>query len=189
MRSAILYYWARLTLWLWGWEVKGALPPDVKKCIIIVAPHTAMGDFIIGRFAFWKLRIKVNFLIKKEAFTPALGWLIKGSGGIPVDRSRAANVTAQVVRMMQESEQIAIVITPEGTREKVKQWKKGFYFIAQSANVPIAMAYMNYKLKKGGIGPVLYPSGDYDADMLIIKEFYRSMEARHPERWDIEGVR
>lgn len=174
---------------MWGWDVQGSLPPEVKKCIIIVAPHTAMGDFIIGRFGFWKLRIKVNFLIKKEAFTPMLGWIIKGSGGIPVDRSRAANVTTQVVKMIQQSERINIVITPEGTRERVNQWKKGFYFLAQNANIPIAMAYIDYGKKKGGVGPVLYPSGDYDADMKIIKEFYRGMEGRHPEKFNIEGVK
>jgi 1-acyl-sn-glycerol-3-phosphate acyltransferase len=174
---------------MWGWDVQGALPPDLKKCIIVVAPHTAMGDFIIGRFGFWKLQIKVNFLIKKEAFTPALGWIIKGSGGIPVDRSRGANVTAQVVRMIEESDQIAIVITPEGTREKVTHWKKGFYFLAQNANIPIALAYIDYGRKKGGIGSVIQPSGDYNADMKIIREFYRGMQGRHPERFDIDGIR
>lgn len=189
MRSVILYYWARFTLWMWGWNIQGQLPPEVKKCIIVVAPHTAMGDFIIGRFSFWFLKIKVSFLIKKEAFTPTLGWLIKGSGGIPVDRTRAANVTSQVVRMIGESDRIAIVITPEATRDKVNQWKKGFYFLAQNANIPIVLGYIDYGRKKGGLGPVIYPSGDYAADMKIIKEFYRGMQAKHPERWDVESVK
>lgn len=189
MRSFILYYLSRFVLWVLGWDVQGSLPDGLKKCIIIVAPHTAMGDFIIGRFGFWKLRVKVNFLIKKEAFTPMLGWIIRGSGGIPVDRSRGASVTSQVARLMEETDRLSIVITPEGTRERVASWKKGFYFLAQKANVPIAVAYIDYGRKKGGIGPVITPSGDYDADMAIIREFYRGMQGRHPEKFDIEGVR
>jgi 1-acyl-sn-glycerol-3-phosphate acyltransferase len=189
MRSKILYLWSKLTLWMWGWKVSGSLPADVKKCIIVVAPHTSMGDFIIGRFAFWYLRIKVNFLIKKEAFTPWLGWLIKGSGGIPVDRSRAANVTSHVVKMIQESESIAIVITPEGTRELVTHWKKGFYFLAQNAGIPIALAYIDYGTKKGGIGPIVWPTGDYDSDMNKIREFYVGMKGKHPECSSIESIK
>jgi 1-acyl-sn-glycerol-3-phosphate acyltransferase len=174
---------------MWGWDVSGKLPPEVKKCIIVVAPHTSMSDFIIGRFGFWFLRVKVSFLIKKEAFTFWVGWLIRGSGGIPVDRSKGSNVTNQVVTMIEKSDRIAIVITPEGTREKVTHWKKGFYFLAQTAKIPIALAYIDYGTKKGGIGPVIYPTGDYDADMLKIKEFYRGMQGKHPECWDVESVK
>lgn len=189
MRSFILHIWSRFTLWSLGWKVKGALPPEVKKCIIVVAPHTSMMDFIIGRLAFWFLRIKVNFLIKKEAFTPWVGWLIKGSGGIPVDRSRAAHVTGHVVKMIQESENIVIVITPEGTRELVTHWKKGFYFLAQNAGIPVALAYIDWGKKRGGIGPIIWPSGDYDSDMNKIREFYVGMQGKHPECFSIDSVK
>jgi 1-acyl-sn-glycerol-3-phosphate acyltransferase len=189
MRSAILYYWSKFTLWMLGWEVKGELPPEVKKCIIVVAPHTSMTDFIIGRFAFWYLRIKVSFLIKKEAFTFWVGWLIRGSGGIPVDRRKGSDVTNHIVTLIEKSERIAIVITPEGTREKVTHWKRGFYFLAETARIPIALAYIDYGKKKGGIMTVIHPSGDYNADMLRIKEFYRGMVGKHPDCWDIESVK
>ncbi len=155
----------------------------------MVAPHTSMSDFIIGRFGFWRLKIKVSFLIKKEAFTFWVGWIIRGSGGIPVDRSRGSNVTNQVVTMIEKSERIAIVITPEGTREKVNHWKKGFYFLAQTAGIPIVLGYIDYGRKKGGVGPVIWPSGDYEADMRQIKEFYRGMQGKHRECWDIESVK
>jgi 1-acyl-sn-glycerol-3-phosphate acyltransferase len=183
MRSTILYYWAKFTLWMLGWKIHGSLPPGVKKCIIIVAPHTSTWDFIIGRFAFWLLRIKVDFLIKKEAFKPVIGPLIKGCGGIPVDRSKGSSTVNQVVKLIGELDEVHIVITPEGTRTPVKNWKKGYYFIASNAGIPIVMGYMNYTTKDGGLGPVLYPSGDYEADLKLIRAFYSDKAGKHPERF------
>jgi 1-acyl-sn-glycerol-3-phosphate acyltransferase len=76
-----------------------------------------------------------------------------------------------------------VVITPEGTRRLVKQWKKGFYLIALEAKVPIVLSFIDYREKTGGIGPVLYPSGDYNKDMELIYRFYGSKMARHPEKF------
>ena len=189
MRAAILYYWSKFTLWLWGWKIYGSIPPDIKKCIVTVAPHTSMMDFIIGRFAFWSMKIKVNFLIKKEAFNPWVGWMIRGAGGIPVDRSRAANLTNQVVKRIKAAENMVIVITPEGTRKKVTHWKKGFYFIAQNADIPVIPGRIDYGTKRGGLGPPLWPSGDYESDMKKMKEFYLGAVGRHPEGFSEDSVK
>ncbi len=170
---------------LMGWKLKGLLPQDIKKCVILAAPHTSNMDFILGRLAYFILGVPVKFLIKKESFKPPLGGLLKRMGGIPVDRSRNNNLVGQVAGLFNKSEVLYVVITPEGTRKLVHNWRKGFYYIALKANVPIALGFMDYGKKEGGIGPVFYPSGDYEADFETIRAFYRTKTARYPEKFNL----
>jgi 1-acyl-sn-glycerol-3-phosphate acyltransferase len=176
----------KISTWLlkmMGWEIRGAIPPGSKKAVIIAAPHTSMWDFVIGRLAYGEIGVKVKFLIKKEIFFFPLGPLLKWLGGIPVDRSKNTNLVHQVVEWYEKSDSLFVVITPEGTRKPTTRWKRGFYYIAERANLPIALAYMDYAKKEGGIGPVIQPSGDINADMEKIKRFYMGITAKHPERF------
>jgi len=168
-----------------GWHTDGSLPPGIQKAVIVAAPHTSFWDFIIGRLTFWAIRINIRFLIKSEAFKPPIGFLLRKVGGIPVDRGINNKMVDQVVKLFNESESLAVVITPEGTRRLVNQWKKGFYLIAMRANVPIVLSFIDYRNKTGGIGPILTPTGDYEKDLKIIQEYYRDKVARHPERFNL----
>jgi len=175
-----------ISIWLLklgGWTIKGAIPPGSKKAVIIAAPHTSMWDFVIGRLAYGAIGVKVRFLIKKEIFFFPVGPLLKWMGGIPVDRSRNNKLVDQVVEWFEKSESLFVVITPEGTRKPTTKWRRGFYYIAQKAKLPIALAYINYGKKEGGVGPVIYPSGDIKKDMEEIKRFYKDMIPKHPERF------
>ena len=181
----MLKAFARFILKLWGWDCSRAALGDVKKCVIIGAPHTSNFDFILGRLTYWALGIKIHFLIKKEWFKFPFGILARRMGGIPVDRSKPSHLTEQVVRMFEANENFYVIITPEGTRSLRKQWKKGFYYIALKAGVPIALGYADYGRKKGGIGPLIYPTGNLEEDMKIIEEFYSDITARHPEKFNL----
>jgi 1-acyl-sn-glycerol-3-phosphate acyltransferase len=174
---------SRLLLRLMGWHVHSVIPPGIRKAVIIAAPHTSNMDFLIGRLAYWAMGVKIKFLIKKEAFKfPYAGFLEK-AGGIPVDRSKNNKMVEQLSDLMNNSDSFFIVITPEGTRKANPHWKKGFYHIAMTAGVPIAVGYLDYARKEGGIGMILNPTGDYDRDIKIIKAFYRDKTARFPERF------
>ena len=176
---------SRIILRLWGWKINGCIPPDVKKCIIIVAPHTSNYDFIIGRLAYFSLGIKARFLIKKEVFVFPISGLLKAMGGIPVNRGKRNNMVDNIAEMFEKSESLYVVITPEGTRKLVRKWKKGFYFIAQKANIPISLGYMDYAKKEGGVGPLIIPSGDYKKDLTEIENFYKTMTPCHPEKFNL----
>ena len=176
---------AKLILHLTGWKIGEKIPVDVRKCIIIMAPHTSNWDFVIGRLAYFKWKVKVRILIKKEAFFFPIGGLLKRVGGIPIDRSKNNRVVDQITTFFNESESMYIVIYPEGTRKPNPHWKRGFYYIAQQANVPIALGYMDYKKKEGGIGGLIYPNGDIEGQMKEIKDFYRDKVARHPENFKL----
>lgn len=179
----MLSIFARIILRLMGWKISGVIPPGIPKCVIAAAPHTSYWDFFIGRLAYWDMGIKAHFLIKKEVFRFPLKRLILNMGGIPVDRGKSNNMVDQVVELFDRETSFYVVITPEGTRKPVKHWKKGFYYIALKANVPIALGYVDYARKEGGIGKVIIPNGDIESQMKEIIDFYRGKTGKHPEKF------
>lgn len=177
---------SKILLWLWRWKITGALQPEIKKCVVIAAPHTSMWDFFFGRLGFYSKGVyKVNFMIKKEVFKFPLGLLLKWLGAIPVDRSKNNNTVIWISKMFSERKTFILLITPEGTRKRVENWKRGFYQIAMNANVPIVLGYVDYKKREGGIGPVFYPTGNYERDLEKIQEFYIDKTARFPENFSV----
>jgi 1-acyl-sn-glycerol-3-phosphate acyltransferase len=160
--------------------------PKEKKYVLVFAPHTSWTDFAVGKIALTAMGVKTTFLIKKELFFFPLGFYLKYLGGYPVDRKRAKNLTKTLAEYIKEKEDIAFLITPEGSRNRVETWKRGFYFIAQNAGVPLALAYLDYNDRKGGIGPVVYPTGNYDADLIEIQKFYCGMRGRRKGCFNLE---
>lgn len=173
---------ARFLLKLFGWKIDEQTPEGVEKCVIVVGPHTSNWDFIIGKLAFISYGVKAKYLIKKEAFIPVFGWLLKAMGGIPVDRSKNNNLTDLAVDYFNESESLFLVFTPEGTRSYAPKWKKGFYYIALKAKVPIYIAYMDYSKKIGGFHSLFQPTGDVEKDIEYIKSVLSQFKGKHPEK-------
>lgn len=176
---------SKLILKIAGWKVIGGIPPEVPKCVVAVAPHTSNWDFVLGRLAFWQLGVKARFLIKKELFFWPLGPIIKWLGGIPVDRQKRGNLVDQVAAMFKEHNSLYIAITPEGTRKLVKDWKRGYYYIALKARVPIALGVLDYHKKEGGVVKILNPSGNFEEDSKMVEEVYRGVGARYPELYNL----
>jgi 1-acyl-sn-glycerol-3-phosphate acyltransferase len=181
----MLYLISKLILKLKGWKIVGGIPEGIKKCVVVAAPHTSMWDFIWGRLAYWTLRVKVKFLIKKESFGLITGPLLKWSGGIPVDRGKSGNMVNTVASLFDEYDSLFITITPEGTRKYNDKWKRGFYYIALNAKVPIALGIIDYKKKEGGIGEIFWPTGNFEEDFKYIENYYRGRGAKHPERFNL----
>ena len=193
----MLKFIARFLFKLSGWKVKGQLPADVKKCVMIAAPHTSNWDLFYARAAFFILGIPIRYTIKKEMmrYFP-LNVVLKWLGAIPVERNQAKAARAgqgsmvhAMAKLFHDRDELVIMVTPEGTRKFVKRWKSGFYLVALRANVPIALGYLDYKNKHAGIGPVVYPSGNMKEDMYTILGFYEKIEGKYPEQGvDIERM-
>lgn len=175
-------YLVRFLLKLFGWRIDENSPAGVKQCVCVVGPHTSNWDFIIGRMAFIMYGIKPKILIKKELFFPPLGWILRALGGIPVDRKKKNNITDQAVKIFKENEVVYMVFTPEGTRSYNPNWKKGFYYIAQKAHVPIYICYMDYEKKIGGFHSLFEPTGDVEKDIEYIKSVMSQYKGRFPEK-------
>lgn len=176
-----------LILRMMGWTIISEVPPNVKKAIVLQAPHTSMLDFIIGRMAFWQYGVKISLLVKKEAVDTWYGFLIKAVGGIPVDRKRSTKLVDQVAEKFNESDSLYLVVTPEGTRTRVDKWKKGFYYIALKANIPILIGFIDFSKKIGGIGPSFYPTGDFEKDMKEIESYLRGFVGRNKGWYNLEN--
>ncbi|MFA5419161.1 MAG: lysophospholipid acyltransferase family protein [Bacteroidales bacterium] len=168
-----------------GWTYVGGLPDGISKAVMIIAPHTSNWDFMYGKLYVWIKQIPVSIIIKKEAFFWPTGGLLKKVGGIPIDRARKGNTVGQIAALFKVHDPFFLGITPEGTRKKRDEWKRGFYFIAMEAKVPLIMSYLDYGKKEAGIGPILYPTGDYEADLKVIQDFYRGKTARYPDQFNL----
>jgi len=181
--NRLLYWLTRFLFKIAGWRTEGDLP-DIPKYIII-ATHTSNWDFIVGLTG-WSILshgfsvTKLSWMGKAEVFRGPLGAFLKWIGGVPIERRSRRNAVEQSIQAFRSREKLAMAIAPEGTRKKVTYWKTGFYHIAQGAQVPIVFAFFDYKRKVMGIGPAIIPSGDIQADMEIIRDFYSKVHARHP---------
>jgi 1-acyl-sn-glycerol-3-phosphate acyltransferase len=179
--SPLLRGMALSCLKIFGWRLEGRLP-DVDKLVVIAAPHTSNWDLPVLLSLAFALRVKASWLGKNTLFRRPLGFLFRWMGGIPVYRSASNNMVAQSVEMFRNSEKLILTIPPEGTRGKVSHWKTGFYYIALGAEIPISMGFIDYKRKAVGIGPTIYPTGDIEADMEVIRNFYATVTAKYPDK-------
>ena len=175
----------KFLLKLRGWKIDEYVPNGIDKCVVVMGPHTSNWDFIIGRITFANYGVNAKFLIKKELFFFPLGIIFKKLGGIPVDRKTNNNITDFAVKLFEENESLYLVFTPEGTRKYNDRWKKGFYYIAQKAQVPIYIAYIDYSTKRGGFERIFEPTGDVEADILEIKKVLSKYKGKFPE----QGIR
>ena len=172
---------------LFGWTVEVDVP-DYPKCVICVAPHTSNWDFFIGKLAYLSIGRYAGFMMKKEWFFFPLGLIFKAVGGIPVDRSRNTSLVDQMANKFAESKQFHLAITPEGTRKPNPNWKKGFYFIALKAQVPIMLIGIDYPSKTITSTKAIMPTGDFEKDMHEIKLYFKDFHGKIPENFSIGTI-
>ncbi len=182
--NTLLRAGSRALLKVQGWQVQGELPAHAHKAVLIAAPHTSNWDLPYTLMVALSLRLNIYWMGKASIFRFPFGALMRWLGGIPVDRSKANSlVSASAAALVAADGPVQLVVPPEGTRGKTRHWKTGFYFIALEARVPIILAYMDYQRKLSGLGPVFTPSGDVDADMAVIKQFYAGVKGRNADQF------
>jgi len=178
-KSPISQRLAHFILRMIGWRTH-AIRPHTSHYVIIGAPHTSNWDFGLMLLLMAAEQLPIRFLGKDSLFRGPLGPIMRSLGGIPVNRRERTKLVDQVVAKFEEYDDLIIGIAPEG-RSKTSHWKTGFYYIALKANVPIAMAYLDYGNKIIGVGPNFMPSGDLNADFEIIREFYTGIIGKNPK--------
>ena len=162
---------AKFILNLFGWQIEGHLP-DIPKYVIIGAYHTSNWDFPLMLLAAVYYGIKPYWMGKDTIIRWPIGGIVRWLGILPINRRSSHKVVQQVVQAFETHERFILVIPPEGTRKRMPRWKSGFYYIALDANVPILLTFGDYQRKLIGLGPLFYPTGDFEADMRVIQEFY-----------------
>jgi 1-acyl-sn-glycerol-3-phosphate acyltransferase len=176
VRAVIMWLYRR-----YDWTATGEIP-EPRRFVIIAAPHTSNWDFVYYIGLTQTLGIMPHFMAKTALFRWPMGNFMLDMGGVPVDRKKGGNYVQAMIDEFAKRDEFMLTIAPEGTRGSVKQWKTGFYHIALGAGVPMVVGMMDYGKRTGGLGPAIWPTGDYEADMAKVAELYARVTAKHPER-------
>ena len=166
-----------------GWKLANDFPHDLKKYVVIAAPHTSWQDFPIGILARNTSGIKINFIGKDSLFKGPFGFIFRNLGGTPVDRSKSNNLVDAIVQVFNQKEEFRLALSPEGTRKKVEKWKTGFYYIAKGAKVPIVMATLDFGRKQVKISEPYYTTDDKEKDFAYFHSFFADVIAKKPDQF------
>lgn len=163
---------ARGWLRLWRWRTVAGDDPIPERCVVIAAPHTTNWDFPITLAMARVTGVRISWLGKDTLFKGPMGPVMRRLGGVAVDRSAPGGMVAALANELVTRPQLRLVVPAEGTRSRTEYWKSGFYRIAQQAEVPIVLAYVDRSTRSGGFGPAIEVTGDVRADMDRVREFY-----------------
>lgn len=179
--SFVLRQISNLIMFLAGWRIEGKLP-DLKKYILIGAPHTSSWDFVLFLGIIFRLRINASYMGKAELFRFPFGWFFYYCGGVPVDRKKSTGLVEQMIEACNKTDQFILTIAPEGTRHYVSEWKSGFHRIAKGAGIPIVMAKVDGQNKIVHVGEVFHPTENMDEDMKLIQELFKGIVGINPRK-------
>lgn len=172
-----------LVLRLAGWRIEGNLP-NLRKFVIVVAPHTSNWDFIIGFMAYLAMQLETRWFAKHTALRGPLGPLGRYFGAVAIDRGRSGNIVQAYIDEFAKQERMVVTIAPEGTRSRVTDWKRGFHHVARGAGVPIVPIALDFPRKRIWLGDPVAVTGDYVADMARLKPFFKAEMAKDPSKYD-----
>jgi len=162
------------------WRLVTEPAPD-RPTILIGAPHTSNWDFVFMLAITWRLDMRIRWLGKKSLFRGWRGPIMKGLGGIPVDRAAPSSVISEVLDRIRSGDAFGLVVTPDGTRSGHTHWKSGFYRIAREAQIPVTLGYVDRTTMTTGLGPTFELSGDVSRDMDRIRAFYADKAGVRPQ--------
>ncbi len=169
------------------WKTKVAVP-DYDKYILCAAPHTTNWDLLIGKLFYGAIGRRTGFMMKKEWFVWPLSMVFRAMGGIPVDRKKKTSLVEQMTNVAKSRKVFHLAITPEGTRSANPNWKKGFYYIALKAGIPIVLVAIDYEKRCITMEKEIFPCGDIERDMKEIKLYYKNFKGKHPENFSIGNI-
>ena len=185
---------SKIFLKVLGWKFEESHPKELhEKCVMICAPHTSNWDYPIALAVMSQLGIQARYAMKKEMMGLPFGPIFRYLGAISIDRNKSKEQDKQgestveaIANLFAKEDKLCLMIAAEGTRALRKEWKTGFYYIALQAKVPICLGYLDYQKKIGGFGKVIYHTGDINADMKEIMEFFKDKAAKHPENFSLD---
>ncbi|WP_367753183.1 1-acyl-sn-glycerol-3-phosphate acyltransferase [Flavobacterium sp. WC2430] len=166
---------------LMGWRIVGSIDANIKKCVMMVMPHTSAHDFYLGIFTRGITGLDMNWVGKKELFRFPFGYYFRYMGGEPLDRSGGLNKVDSIAAIFERRKTFRLAVAPEGTRKKVSELRTGFYYIALKANVPIIPVTFDFGKKEVNLGLPLMPTGNLEKDIEILKTHFIGVEGKNPE--------
>ena len=175
---------AKFVFFIFGWKADYKKEYKVPKTVMLASPHTSNWDLVFALGVYWMEGIDAKFLIKNNYTKSFFGFFFKWLGAIGVDRTKHNNLVDYSVELFNNAKKLVLMVPAEGTRHRVEKWKTGFYHIAKNANVPVSFGFLDYGKKLAGVGDVYALSGVFESDMQYIQDFYTTIEAKHPEKYN-----
>jgi 1-acyl-sn-glycerol-3-phosphate acyltransferase len=103
-------------------------------------------------------------------------------GGRPVDRHHSSGAVEQLAALMQSEPWFWLGISPEGTRKKTDRLRSGFYHLALKLDLPVGLAYIDYRRREIGVTRFVHMSGDQARDLDMMRDYYADKVGRHPQQ-------
>jgi len=174
-----------------GWKFINKIPADLRSFVFVGAPHTSNADIIPTMAMAYFMKRNTKFVIKNQWLKAPLGIFLRSVGAIGVDKNLiqkngSKNTTELMACLFKEHKDLVLMISPEGTRSPNSNWKSGFYYIAQKANVPIVLGYADYEKKEAGLGEVIYLT-NFEEDMQKITNFFRNIKGKNPQNFKLDS--
>jgi 1-acyl-sn-glycerol-3-phosphate acyltransferase len=170
----------RLILRVFGWRIVGTLP-TARKYVLCAAPHTSNWDFVFTVATYWAVGVKLHWVGKASLFKGPFGPIMRGFGGIAVDRSHAQGMVQSLAEAFRRAEHLVVAVPTEGSRSRREYWKSGFYHIARSAGVPVVLGSLDFPKREATLGPTVEPVDDVRVFMDSLRAFYADKVGRYPE--------
>jgi 1-acyl-sn-glycerol-3-phosphate acyltransferase len=167
-----------------GWKIEGDWPA-FEKVVLVAAPHTSNWDGINMLAAAGYYRVRLRWMGKRSLTQGPFGFVVRWLGCVPIDRSASNDVVQAMAAAFAAEERMVLAIPPEGTRSAVKEWKSGFYHVAVAAGVPIVLSVLDYGTRTARLAAVVFPSGDYESDLALIKNHYAKAVGKHPDKFTL----
>jgi 1-acyl-sn-glycerol-3-phosphate acyltransferase len=190
MIKLILDLCCYITFDLRGWKFSNQAA-DVKKYIILAVPHTSNWDTYYALICFHRMKVPVKFAIKSNWLVFPFKQLLTPLGAIGVNRNKQSTDKFSFVdacaELFNNSTELVMTITPEGTRGRNDKWKTGFYNIATKANVPMAVAVCDYVNKQITIHPPVFSTGNYVADLKKLSSVINPAMAKFPNKFAFDA--
>lgn len=163
-----------------GWKRANDPPEEIRRCVLLAAPHTSNWDFVYTLAFGFDLGIKFKVAIKHFWTRFPLGLLIKPLGGIGIrrDKERIENQSQAelMAELFERYDDLTLTIAPEGTRRLRTKWKKGYYYVALKAKVPIVPVFLDYGNRKLIFSDPIFPTDDKMFTLRRVKQFYEELE-------------
>ena len=100
-------------------------------------------------------------------------------------RSKHTNMTDALAEVARKAEAFKLCVAPEGTRSPNSEWKKGFYYIALKARIPVLLYGVDYERRLIQCTKTLVPTGDLDRELREAKLYFKDFKGKHPEKFTI----
>lgn len=169
---------------LLGWKTNVTVP-NYDKCVICAAPHTSNWDLFIGKLFYGAIGRKTSFMMKKEWFFFPLGLIFRAIGR-HTGRPKPEHIFGRPDgKQICRSKLFHLALLRKVQRKSNPNWKKGFYFIALKAQVPIMLIGIDYPTKTITSTKAIMPTGDFEKDMHEIKLYFKDFRGKIPENFSV----